>query len=155
MGGLPLNEKLKKELIWITAVLVILIGSAAANLVYISEHNKSIAQNVNQNPTYPSNAEIIHVTGRQWSWQFTYSNGTSSTNTFLAHVGQPVVLIVTSVDVIHDLIIPQMDIQSYAVPGQNNSLEFTPTKTGSFYFECAEYCGLNHYEMRGNLTVVS
>lgn len=150
-----MNDKIKKELIWIVAVLVILIASAAANVVYITQHEQSIAVNSKQAPNYPVNAEVIQVTGRQWSWDFKYTNGTSSTNTFVAQKGVPVVLIVSSADVIHDLLIPQMDIQSYAVPGQNNSVEFTPTKVGTFYFECAEYCGLNHFEMRGNLTVVS
>lgn len=149
-----MNDKLKKEILWVGGVLVILIVCAAVNAVYIVQHEQSIAVKSSQAPSYPANSEIINVTGRQWSWQFTYANGTSSTNTFVAQKGVPVILIVTSVDVIHDLIIPQMDVQAYAVPGQNNSLEFTPTKVGSFYFECAEYCGLDHYEMRGNLTVV-
>ncbi len=156
-----MNDKTKKEFIWIVAVLVVLIGSAIGNVIYISMHSQNFAQNVNAHPTYPSNADIVHVEGTQWSWTFVYSNGTTTTNVLNVTVGKPVVLVVTSIKgaeqfaVIHDLSIPKLAIQVYAIPGQNNSLSFTPTVIGSFYFECVEYCGLDHYEMRGYLNVVA
>ena len=156
-----MNDKTRKELIWIAGVLVVLIGAAIGNVIYISMHNQNLAQNVDAHPTYPSNATIIRVDATQWSWAFIYSNGTESVDTFNVTVGKPVVLVVTSIKgaeqfaVIHDLSIPKLDVQLYAIPGQNNSLSFTPTVIGSYYFECVEYCGLDHYEMKGFMNVVA
>ncbi|MCL5439631.1 MAG: hypothetical protein M1595_01815 [Candidatus Thermoplasmatota archaeon] len=156
-----MNDKEKKELIWIIAVIAVLLGAAAGNLFLLNEHRDNIAQNIDAKPTYPANATIIHVNATQWSWDFIYPNGTSTVNSFTVTVNHPVVLIITSVKgaqqfaVIHDLSIPQLAIQVYAVPGQNNSISFTPTKVGSFYFECVEYCGLDHYLMRGYMDVVA
>ena len=156
-----MNDKEKKELIWIIAVIAVLLGAAAGNLFLLNEHKGNIAQNVDAKPSYPANATIIHVNATQGSWEFIYANGTFTVNAFTVTVNKPVVLVVTSVKgdqqfaVIHDLSIPQLAIQVYAVPGQNNSISFTPTKVGSFYFECVEYCGLKHYQMRGYMDVVS
>ena len=141
--------------------VVIVLIAMAGNLFLLNEHRDNIAQNVNAKPSYPANATIIHVNATQWSWEFIYANGTFTVNAFTVTVNKPVVLVVTSVKgdqqfaVIHDLSIPQLAIQVYAVPGQNNSISFTPTKVGSFYFECVEYCGLKHYQMRGYMDVVS
>ncbi len=156
-----MNDKTKKELIWIIGVLVVLGGAIVGNVIFIALHGENFAQNAKANQSYPSNAEIIHVNATQWSWDFIYANGSSTVNSLNVTVNVPIVLIVTSVAgsqqfaVIHDLSIPQMDLQVYAVPGQNNTIEFTPTKVGSFYFECVEYCGELHYEMRGYMDVVA
>jgi|YelNatPaOPRAMG01_1025707.scaffolds.fasta_scaffold00209_63 cytochrome c oxidase subunit 2 len=156
-----MNDRTRKELIWMAGVLAILIGAAIGNVIYISMHNENFAQNVNANPSYPSNATIIKVDATQWSWAFIYSNGSETVNMLNVTVGKPVVLVVTSIKgaeafaVIHDLSIPKLGVQVYAIPGQNNSLSFTPTVVGSYYFECVEYCGLDHYEMRGMMNVVA
>ncbi len=141
------------ETIFIASVIAILAVFAVINYAAIMETKGSIAQD--STPVSSSNSEVIHVVGHQWAWTFIYPNGTITENSLVVSVNTPITLVVNSSDVIHDLYIPQMDIQSYAVPGQNNTVSFTPTSTGQFFFECVEYCGEFHYEMRGYLTVVS
>ncbi|EQD40281.1 cytochrome c oxidase subunit II, partial [mine drainage metagenome] len=102
---------------------------------------------------------LIQVTGVQWSWAFDI-NGVKSVDNFTLTVNQTYTMVVDSLPVgagqpvIHDLLIPQFGIQVYAVPGQNNTITFTPVKTGTYIFECVEYCGYDHYLMRGYFSVV-
>ncbi len=147
-----MNDKLRKEVIFISVVVVILIASAVLNVFLISNISNSVSQN---NGAIPVGAEVIHVVGHQWAWTFIYPNGTSSVNALTVPVNRNIALVVNSSDVIHDLYIPEMDVQVYAVPGMNNTVVFDPTHTGSFYFECVEYCGEYHYRMTGTLQVVS
>lgn len=150
-----MNHKTKMELLWIVAVLVILVGSALMNIVWIEANQNNIAQETGGLTGNLSSDQVIHVQGRQWSWTFTNSTGVPTVNNFTVKSNQTVVLLVSSGDVIHDLLIPQMGIQIYAVPGQNNTIQFTPDRAGTFFFECAEYCGEFHYQMRGMMTVVN
>lgn len=39
------------------------------------------------------------------------------------------------------------------VPGMVSYFWFTPTKTGKYEILCAEYCGVGHYNMRGQMIV--
>lgn len=67
--------------------------------------------------------------------------------------GQPVRAIIRSTDVIHSFHVPQFRVKQDAVPGLGVEIRFTPTQTGEFEIACAELCGLNHFAMRGFLTV--
>ena len=147
-----MNSKLKNEMIYSIVVIVILLVVAIINVNYIDGHMANIAQPEN-NSTVPANSTIIKVTGYQWAWSFTYTNGTTSTDVLYAQAGHTYTLQVTSKDVIHDLLIPNLGVQVYAVPGHPNQVTFEPTKPGTYIFECVEYCGQDHYLMRGYLEV--
>ncbi len=139
-------------MIYSIVVIVILLVVAIINVNYIDGHMANIAQPEN-NSTVPANSTIIKVTGYQWAWSFTYTNGTTSTDVLYAQAGHAYTLQVTSKDVIHDLLIPNLGVQVYAVPGHPNQVTFEPTKPGTYIFECVEYCGQDHYLMRGYLEV--
>ncbi len=80
-------------------------------------------------------------------------------------VDKPVVIHLSSKDVIHSFGLPHMRIKQDAVPGLTIPLWFVPTKTTAemreqlgddeFTYEisCAQLCGLGHSTMRGFLTV--
>lgn len=70
-------------------------------------------------------------------------------------VNIPIVLKITSRDVIHSFFLPHFRVKQDAVPGMTSTIWFTPTKKGQYEIVCAELCGLNHYSMRGTLHVVS
>lgn len=70
-------------------------------------------------------------------------------------VNIPVILNITSRDVIHSFFLPHFRVKQDAVPGMTSTIWFTPTKEGEYEIVCAELCGLNHYSMRGKLYVVS
>ena len=71
-------------------------------------------------------------------------------------VNKPVIIYVSSKDVIHSLKIISMRVCQDAIPGLRIPLWFTPTQTGRYQINCAQLCGPGHSSMTGGyLTVVS
>ena len=70
-------------------------------------------------------------------------------------VGRPVIVDVTSKDVIHNLAIVPMRAAQDATPGVRGHLWFTPTKTGEFDIICGQLCGVGHSQMKARLVVVT
>ncbi len=100
------------------------------------------------------NSIEINVVGRQWLWNIEYTNGRRLTNELTVPKGQPVKLIMSSVDVLHSFFIPDFRIKQDVVPGSYQYLPFTATQTGTFQVYCAEYCGTSHSGMLATITVV-
>ncbi|MBI5396796.1 MAG: hypothetical protein HZA91_15990 [Verrucomicrobia bacterium] len=70
-------------------------------------------------------------------------------------VSKPVIVYVSSKDVIHSFKVPLMRVMQDAIPGTVVPVWFTPTQCGSYEIVCAQLCGLGHYRMRGFLVVQS
>lgn len=70
-------------------------------------------------------------------------------------IDRPVVIELTSKDVIHSFGIPAMRVKQDAVPGLRSAVRFTPTKVGQFEIACSQLCGIGHHRMRGVITVES
>jgi cytochrome c oxidase subunit II len=68
-------------------------------------------------------------------------------------VDRPVIIELSSKDVIHDFALPYMRIAQDAIPGQIIPMWFKPIKTGSYEVVCGQLCGLGHYSMKGMLVV--
>ena len=68
-------------------------------------------------------------------------------------LGQPVHLLLRSVDVLHDFYVPQFRAKMDMVPGMITYYWLTPTRTGTFDVLCVELCGTSHYSMRGEVVV--
>jgi len=70
-------------------------------------------------------------------------------------VNKPVIINLSTKDVIHSFALPLMRVKQDVIPGMSIPVWFTPTKTGQFEIACAQLCGLGHYRMKGYLTVHS
>lgn len=82
-------------------------------------------------------------------------------------VNRPVVVRLTSKDVIHSFNVVEFRVKRDAIPGMVIDVPFTPTlttaalremkgsETRDFEIACAQLCGLGHYRMRGIVRVVS
>ena len=68
-------------------------------------------------------------------------------------VGRPVIVHLSSKDVIHSFGLPQMRVKQDAIPGIEQRVWFTPTRTGEWEIACSQLCGLGHYQMRGFYTI--
>jgi len=68
-------------------------------------------------------------------------------------VNKPVIVYLTSKDVIHSFNLPVMRVKQDAIPGLSIPIWFKPIKTGDYEIACAQLCGLGHYRMRGYLTI--
>ena len=53
-------------------------------------------------------------------------------------------LIVTAADVIHSFAVPSLGIKIDAVPGRLNQTSILCERTGTFYGQCSEICGVWH-----------
>jgi len=74
---------------------------------------------------------------------------------FVVPVNKPVVVHISSLDVIHSFAIRSMRICQDATPGWSVPAWFTPVKEGKYIVSCAQLCGNSHYKMQGSLEVVS
>lgn len=107
--------------------------------------------------TRPKTDEMtIDVVGKQWVWSFAYpeEDGLVSGELVLP-VNQPVVLKMTSQDVLHSFWVPEFRVKQDLVPGRITQLRITPTEVGDFRLRCAEICGLSHTQMEADVRVVS
>ena len=74
-------------------------------------------------------------------------------NTLHVPVNRPVVIQLSSKDVIHSFFLPVLRVKQDAIPGMIFPVWFQATQTGEFEIACAQLCGLGHYRMRGSLTI--
>ena len=68
-------------------------------------------------------------------------------------VDRPVIIELSSKDVIHNFALPHMRMAQDAIPGQIIPMWFKPIKPGSYEVICGQLCGLGHYGMKGMLVV--
>lgn len=64
-------------------------------------------------------------------------------------IGKPVLVYLSTKDVIHSFGLPEMRVKLDATPGIVQPLWFTPVALGEWDIACSQLCGLGHYRMRG------
>lgn len=102
----------------------------------------------------PANAYVIELKSAMWSWSFAYPEGITAANELRVPAGRPVMLKMTSRDVVHSLFIPDFRIKEDSMPGRTTYLWFYPKKPGEHVITCAEYCGVLHSGMHGKVIVM-
>jgi cytochrome c oxidase subunit 2 len=99
---------------------------------------------------------VVKVIGRQWSWSFAYPEHEDIVSADLVlPVNQPILLKMTSEDVLHAFWVPEFRVKQDLVPGMETTLRIEPNQTGEFKLRCAEICGLSHSDMLANVSVVT
>ncbi|NDJ55064.1 MAG: cytochrome c oxidase subunit II, partial [Chloroflexi bacterium] len=112
----------------------------------------------------PEDSLVIHVGGKQLYWDFTYVDtnldistrgstieqaGTEEVLTeVFVPVGRPIQFEITSDNVIHSFWVPELEGKIDAIPGHVNTLWFEIDEPGTYRGVCAEFCGLNHWNMQ-------
>ena len=80
----------------------------------------------------------------------------ASLNQLHLEVNRPVIIHITSKDVIHSFKLPVMRAEQDAIPGMEIPIHLTPILTNNgqtWEIACAQLCGLGHYRMRVQMTV--
>jgi heme/copper-type cytochrome/quinol oxidase subunit 2 len=111
----------------------------------------------------PNPTEQIVVTGFQWAWSAHYLNEdlrlTGRTLkeplTMALPVGRTSRIELRATDVMHEFYVPELLYMKNAVPGHPNTFTVTPTRTGTYKGQCAQFCGLWHSKMALVLKVLS
>lgn len=104
--------------------------------------------------TPPADAMDVFVQGKQWMWKFAYPGGPNAIDALRVPAGRPVRLLITSRDVIHSFYVPALRLKQDALPGRYTQTWFKADKPGRYDIFCAEYCGLSHSGMLGQLVVM-
>jgi len=120
----------------------------------------------------------VKVTGNQWNWQYEYPDQAidayysnmlpeadakarnvpyrlAADEPMVVPVGANVRLLVTAADVIHAVALPAFGLKTDAVPGRVNETWFRAYKTGVYYGQCSELCGVDHAFMPIQINVVT
>jgi len=106
----------------------------------------------------------LEVNAHQWAWAARYAGPDGRFNTgddavtlddLRVPVDTPILIELTSTDVIHDFYLPNFRLKQDVIPGRVTRVLFTATETGEFEIACSQHCGVNHYKMRGLLRVLS
>ncbi|HVZ53658.1 MAG TPA: c-type cytochrome, partial [Pseudolabrys sp.] len=88
-------------------------------------------------------------------WKVQQPSGVREINEIHAPAGKPVVLSMTSEDVIHSLFLPALRIKQDVLPDRYTYLWFTADKPGTYMLMCAEFCGTGHSRMTGRIVIMT
>lgn len=104
-----------------------------------------------------TNSPTIQLVGRQWWWEVQYHSGASSNQVTTANemhlpIGIPVKIEMLSRDVIHSFWAPNLHGKKDLFPDHPTALWIQADRPGTFYAQCAEFCGLQHAKMRMVIT---
>ncbi len=102
----------------------------------------------------PGDSLHIRVVGHQWWWEIDYPDYKVVTaNELHVPVGATITADLESVDVIHSFWVPQLGGKTDVIPGHINHTWFQPKEIGTFHGQCAEFCGIEHADMRFEVVV--
>jgi cytochrome c oxidase subunit 2 len=68
-------------------------------------------------------------------------------------VNKPVLVHLSTLDVIHSFGLLEMRVKQDAIPGAEIPVWFVPTRVGEYEIACSQLCGLGHYRMRGFMSI--
>jgi cytochrome c oxidase subunit 2 len=71
-----------------------------------------------------------------------------------AVLNRPIIITITSKDVIHSFKVIAMRVTQDAIPGVPIPLHFTPTVPGTYQINCAQLCGIGHFSMSNGRLIV-
>jgi cytochrome c oxidase subunit 2 len=88
----------------------------------------------------------LHVVARKWFFDPATIN---------AKRGEELILRIDAPEVPMGFNVPDFNVRTDVVPGQQAVLRFRPDKVGSFTFLCDIFCGNGHETMNGTLVVTA
>lgn len=146
----------KAEIIW--TIIPALI------LAWLAFYQQSSWAYIKENFPLERDAFVVKATGQQFEWHFFYAgrDGTFDTSDDIETINQlhvpinkPILVKISSKDVIHSFFLPEFRVKQDAVPGLVVPTWFKAIKLGTYDIACAELCGLGHYRMKGFLNVLT
>ena len=118
----------------------------------------------------------IKAIGYQWYWGYEYPDENIIFDSYMVEdkdlkanqprllavdnevvvpVNKVVKVLITANDVLHAWALPSFGVKRDAVPGRINETWFKAEKTGTYYGQCSELCGIKHAFMPITVKVVS
>ncbi|MFT5540200.1 MAG: cytochrome c oxidase subunit 2 [Alphaproteobacteria bacterium] len=154
------------EVAWTVVPIMILVGIAIPSFKLLYFQDRTAKPEM-----------TLKVTGHQWYWSYEYPDHGKIAfdslmvpddqlkpgqyrllevdNRVVVPVNTNVRVLVTASDVLHAWAVPAFGVKMDTVPGRLNETWFRVTRTGTFYGQCSELCGVNHGFMPIAIDVVS
>ena len=161
------------------------IGIVVVEMVLLIFYaNPAWARRVQNFPS-ESEAVVVRVIGEQFAWNVHYhgpdgkfgrtrpelvsadnpigldrsdpdaKDDVTTINQLNLPVDRPILVHLTSKDVIHSFGLYEMRVKQDAVPGLSIPVWFIPNRIGEYEITCSQLCGLGHFRMRGFVTIQS
>jgi cytochrome c oxidase subunit 2 len=154
------------EVLWTVVPVLILVAIAVPSfkLLYFADR-------------HPNPDMTVKVLGYQWYWGYAYPDHGNLTfesrmvetadlkpgqvrllsvdNPMVVPVDTNIRVLLTTDNVIHAWAVPSFGVKTDTTPGRINETWFRATKTGTYYGQCSELCGVNHGFMPVEVRVVS
>ena len=126
--------------------------------------------------TIPKVDVTIKAVGYQWYWGYEYPDEKIGFDSYMIEekdlkpnqprlltvdneiyvpVNKVVRVMITANDVLHAWALPSFGVKRDAVPGRINETWFKAEKTGTYYGQCSELCGIKHAFMPITVNVVT
>ena len=161
--GEPIEGNVKLEIVWTLVPLFLVIAIA----IYSTKVNTTL-QNLGEKTKYDSQKELpkyldnneasagtfIDVISRQWSWEFKYPEGFSSSELHIP-INEKVYFRLISKDVIHGFYIPAFRLKQDIIPGSIISYSLTPTRKGIYRLRDSMFSGAYFSQNQTNVIVES
>jgi cytochrome c oxidase subunit II len=142
------------------------------------------ARRVKQFPS-ESEAVVVRVVGEQFAWNIHYpgpdgkfgrtdiklvsadnplgldktdpnaKDDLTTINQLNLPIDRPILVHLSTKDVIHSFGLIEMRVKQDAIPGLNIPVWFVPTRVGEYEIACSQLCGLGHFRMRGFVNIQS
>lgn len=155
------------EVIWTVLPVVILMVIALFSFRLLYDYE-----------AMPEPDLTVKVTGNQWNWGYEYPDQgvpefisnmlpedealarnvpyrLAADQAMVVPVGKTVRLLITASDVIHAVALPAFGLKTDAIPGRTNETWFKAERTGVYYGQCSELCGVDHAFMPIEIRVVT
>jgi cytochrome c oxidase subunit 2 len=128
------------------------IGVAASVVILLVFLGYDLSVARTRDPVPKQAPLTIEVTGKQWYWDVTYADTSphgrfTTANEIHIPIGQPVLFLLSSSDVIHSMWVPNLAGKKDLIPGYTQSLWFQADTPGVYRGQCAEFCGEQHAKM--------
>jgi cytochrome c oxidase subunit 2 len=126
--------------------------------------------------TIPKADVTIKAVGYQWYWGYEYPDENIIFDSYMVEekdlkenqprlltvdneifvpVNKVIKVMITANDVLHAWALPSFGVKRDAIPGRINETWFKAERTGTFYGQCSELCGIKHAFMPITVNVVS
>jgi len=158
------------EIVWTVLPVLILVGISLFSFRLLFAYHDM-----------PTPDLTVKATGNQWNWSYEYPDQgvpeyvsnmipedeiaargmphslyrLAADEPIVVPVGKTVRVLVTATDVIHAFALPAFGLKTDAIPGRVNETWFRADRTGVFYGQCSELCGVDHAFMPIQINIVT
>jgi cytochrome c oxidase subunit 2 len=174
----PTRENRRLEITWTvaTAIILLFVGLASYQVLgsaFIGGATATAGQDTGnlaelsydyegaKAPADGENAVQVEVIAQKYFWTYRYPEAGNFTvnpqgggEAMVIPANRTVYIHVTSTDWLHAFHVPDLALKQDAFPGRYHTIKTVAYEPGGYQLYCAEYCGVGHSGMLGQLTVL-